>query len=59
MEKREDRRNVSSRDLDGDKQTKKSGGKKKDVIGCNDNKCLVLQVKRKWSPREDGSPSLS
>lgn len=31
MEKREERRNVSSRDIDGAEKTKYSGGEKKDV----------------------------
>lgn len=57
VEKREERRNVLGQDIDGDKQTKILVEKKKH--GCDGNKRVLLQVKRKWSQREDGSPSLS
>lgn len=56
VEKREERRNVLGQDIDGDKQTKILVEKKP---GCDGNKRVLLQVKRKWSQREDGSPSLS
>lgn len=56
VEKREEKRNVLGQDIDGDKQTKILVEKK---THCDGNKRVLLQVKRKWSQREDGSPSLS